>query len=102
MQSSMLHFCEECGAANPDDATRCVACQRELATLEPVPPPAPVIVTPPARLEVTANETVVRSRSGRGSLLRGRYRLLKEIGQGGFGSVYLARDRRQRNRLVAI
>jgi serine/threonine protein kinase len=42
------------------------------------------------------------TRPGPGALLHARYHLLKAVGQGGFASVYLARDRQQRQRLVAI
>lgn len=105
MQSSMLHFCEECGAANAEDATACVACQCLLATeaemlLSLVP--QPVKIVPAVPLQVVAGSPAASGPLGSGVLLAGRYRILREIGQGGFGSVYRARDTRQRGRLVAI
>lgn len=39
---------------------------------------------------------------GTGSLLHERYKLLKEIGQGGFGLVYLAEDNKRNHRHVAV
>jgi serine/threonine protein kinase len=36
------------------------------------------------------------------SLLARRYQILRQLGQGGFATVYLARDRHERNRMVAL
>jgi tRNA A-37 threonylcarbamoyl transferase component Bud32 len=107
MQSSMLYFCEECGAANPDDATICVACQKLLAAPpEVLPTPlatvTPVQIAPAITRQVVAGAPAAIGPLKPGTLLIGRYRMLRQIGQGGFGSVYQARDLRQRGRLVAI
>lgn len=108
MQSSMVYFCDECGAANAEDATICVACQQPLSMLkEAVAVSTPVVVAPvkvssAAPLEVTAGSPISTGPLAPGVLLIGRYRILKEIGQGGFGSVYQARDLQERGRVVAV
>ena len=102
----MLHFCEECGAAHAEDAAICPVCQRPLSPLqETVPTPIPVTpvnISSLSPLAVTAGSPLASELLGPGALLVGRYRILQEIGQGGFGSVYRARDLQQRGRLVAI
>ncbi len=75
-------FCNHCGADNVDTASSCFACQRPL-----VPPPQ---ITGSARV-LLANNT----------LIKGRYRIINCIGQGGFGSVYKAEDT-QLHRNVAV
>ena len=116
MQSSQEFFCEECGAANPDDATYCFAC-KEVLTRSPASLPAPVPIKPivissPASLQVVAGGTLttphfpahsVSSDSlAPGALLQNRYRIEDEIGQGGYSIVYRTRDTTRRNRLVTI
>lgn len=95
------YFCPECGAAIVPKAQVCPACQQALPEdwgVVPLPVPGPVFS--PTRLEVTAGGPATRP--GPGALVHGRYSLVKEIGQGGFGSVYQAYDRQRFNRPVAI
>ena len=87
-------FCKTCGAALPDSASECAACGSLAAasnavSLSPASPPSPLSAPPPCSLAP-------------GTLLARRYRILRQIGQGGFATVYKARDRTQRNRPVAI
>ena len=65
-------YCPSCGAHNALDADTCFACQHPLH--EPVREP----------------------------LLHNRYRLLDQLGSGGFGAVHRAEDTQENNRVVAI
>jgi hypothetical protein len=97
MTAPLSFFCDECGAANPLHASSCFACRMPLASsvsssssivqIMLSTPPTPVIPAPVAQ-------------PGIGTLLHGRYKLMREIGQGGFGVVYLARDKQTRRRVA--
>lgn len=111
-QSSMILFCDDCGAANEPTAAICVACHKPLvqtADAEIITPQArPVSIASPVVREVVAGASVTPASSGLplnllpGTLLFGRYQVRQEIGRGGFSVVYLAEDLRMQRRLVAI
>lgn len=118
MQQSLEFFCEECGAANPGDATHCFACKSPLthpqeSSAAPAPV-QPVVVTPPPVLQVTASAAsspvsspglttgAVPDKLSAGTLLQNRYKIEAEIGQGGYSIVYRARDTSRYGRLVTI
>ena len=73
---AIASFCDHCGAENTPGETICHACQHLLA--QPFPPA----------------ET--------NRLLNERYAIMHEVGAGGFGAVYLARDTHEGERLVAV
>ena len=68
-------YCPACGAANPAESLMCFACQLPLDARE-------------------EKEQEV--------LLHGRYRLLTQVGAGGFGGVYRALDTLEAGRIVAV
>jgi tRNA A-37 threonylcarbamoyl transferase component Bud32 len=115
-QSSLLVFCEECGLANDPAASHCAACRHPL-TMRGVsaPPVAPLKVAPAPVLEVTLAPRLAAGRPRilvenlgplgqfcRGTVLDGRYEILEEIGQGGFSTVYRAKEIGGNGREVAI
>jgi tRNA A-37 threonylcarbamoyl transferase component Bud32 len=115
-------FCNECGAANPLPATECFACHESLEQVKPSPtastsiqpyyqgyrgtpgpvstalkPKEPISVTKSTWTGDTSSETLPP-----GSQLANRYIIVKVVGQGGFGVVYQAKDRKQHQKMVAI
>ncbi len=86
MNSSKV-YCAACGAENPSDAASCFACGQ-----------APLVAAPPA----SGAGGALNGPLAPNALLKQRYRLVAQVGKGGFGAVYQAEDTGLGNRLVAI
>src|SRR5438105_6088982 len=76
---SFERYCLSCGAANAPDAASCFACGRSLKITMPL-------------VETTDNN----------HLLQQRYRILSQVGKGGFSAVYRAEDTLYSDHPVAI
>jgi hypothetical protein len=100
MTSPVSLFCDECGAANGMQAIVCFACNQPL-NLSFLAPTIQAPITPVASMVFAPISTSTAEPLLPGTVLAQRYRIEEEIGQGGFGIVYKARDINW-NRRVAI
>ena len=80
--------CPGCHSPNPDDATVCSVCGTRFISSRPHGPTRPG--TGPAEL------------LSAGDFIDERYKVVRELGQGGMGVVYLVKDKILRNREVAL
>src|SRR6266568_2530970 len=91
MVPSQYH-CTSGGAANQAQDAHCSVCGHPLQN--EATPPQPSIAGSASN---TSAELLTP-----GLLLKQRYRILRQIGKGGFGAVYVAEDMQLGNRLLAI
>ena len=99
-----MRFCDECGLANDLVATHCVSCLRPLAHKPHTitMPVASITITPSSELEVIPGNVFTAVDTQSGNILADRHRVWKEIGYGGFSTVYWGRERVKDHRKVAI
>jgi serine/threonine protein kinase len=91
-------FCNECGASNPSQATHCFACNNNLKT----PTFAPLPHVQAASKDATIQPSRTNGPLSPSYLLHSRYSIVSQVGTGGFGAVYKAKDTLFSHRLVAI
>jgi len=98
-------FCGKCGKENVDGIKFCIHCGSDLSRLTPSPTDT---LDRAATLEGTSGQPqydtldVAATQGAETTILAGQYRIVKKIGEGGMGVVYLAEDTEMRNRPVAI
>ena len=85
-------YCLQCGAANLSHAKFCVVCGHSLQLDVSIPLPV-VSALPKVPSQISSVQPV---------LLKQRYRIMAQIGTGGFAEVYKAEDSQFGGRLVAI
>ncbi|HKV02799.1 MAG TPA: protein kinase [Ktedonobacteraceae bacterium] len=91
-------YCDECGASNPLQATHCFACGTALQS----PAASPLLPMHTASANAAVLTGKVRGPLAPSYLLHSRYNIVSQIGTGGFGAVYQAKDTLFSHRLVAI
>jgi serine/threonine protein kinase len=89
-------FCDECGAAITSQVTYCTVCRHRIGTSLPQP------IVQVTRTAPSLSMTLPAGPLRPDSLLAQRYLIIDQIGQGGFATVFKAKDLYQKNTLVAI
>ena len=106
-----MPFCSECGLPTATGDVFCGNCGAIQEHSLPAAPPAPAVpamLAPPqtggptSLLPMNASGNNAGIQLPPGTLLADRYKIVRRIGGGGMGSVYLAEDQNLANRKVAV
>lgn len=84
MSTPTSPFCKHCGAANKPQTIYCSFCGKPLQEPEAV------------NYDNNSGNLLA------GAMLKGRYRIIKSVGQGGMGTVYRAQDAELNGRPIAV
>jgi serine/threonine protein kinase len=94
-------FCIQCGCANPLHARFCRFCGQAIAPEADATPAFSQRISS-AQVAVVAPPSVPSPHTQLGRLLKQRYRIVSQVGAGGYGKVYRAIDTEFMNRQVAV
>src|SRR5215469_2232823 len=107
--ATSMYYCDNCGAANQAQATACFACGWALQTTatsssssQPPTPAAIQLVQAVAQQAMIPADKAFNAALAPGHLLKQRYRIIGQVGKGGFGAVYKATDIKSNSRLLAV
>jgi Protein kinase domain len=93
-------FCDQCGSALPAQATSCATCRHYFGASSPSPLVQAAPASHPHRMGGFTGTLAGVLRPG--TLFAQRYRILEQVGEGGFGIIYMAENVEEYRRLVAI